>query len=54
MLVQLGESKKFIEFDLDIKDDLEFYLNEVIAGVTNDEKFNIDTYSTFKLLFYHF
>ena len=54
MLVQLDESKKFIELDLDIKDNFEFYLNEVIAGVTNDEKFNIDTYSIFKLSFYHF
>lgn len=54
MLVQLDESKKFIELDLDIKDNFEFYLNEVIAGVTNDEKFNIVTYSIFKLLFYHF
>ena len=48
-----NETKKIIDFDLDINDDFEFYLNEVIAGLT-DDKFDINTNSTFKLLFYHF
>ena len=50
---QQNETKKFIDFDLDINDDFEFYMNEVIAGVT-DDRFDIDTHSTSKFLFYHF
>ena len=42
MNVQQGQTKKFIDFYLDINDDFEFYLNEVIAGMT-DDKFDIDT-----------
>ena len=45
MDAQQDETKKFIDFDLDMIDDFEFYLNEVIACVT-DDKFDIDTYST--------
>ena len=53
MHAQQDKTRKIIDFDLGINDDLEFYLNEVIVGVT-DDKFGIDTYSTFKFLFYHF
>ena len=44
MHAQQNETKKFINFDLDINDDFEFYLDEVMAGVT-DDKFDIDTHS---------
>ena len=50
---QQGETKKLLDFDLDNNDDFEFYLNEIIAGVTDDE-YDIDTHSTSKFLFYHF
>ena len=52
MNAQQDETKKIIYFDWDINDDFEFYLNEVIAGVT-DDKFDIDTHSTSKFLSYH-
>ena len=39
--------------NLDINYDFDFYLNEVIIGTT-DDKFDIDTHSTSKFLFYHF
>lgn len=42
MNAQQGQTKKFIDFYLDINDGFEFYLNEVIAGMT-DDKFDIDT-----------
>ena len=50
---QQDETKKFIDFDLDSHDDFEFYLNEVIAGVT-DKRSDIDTHSTSRFLFYYF
>ena len=53
MHAQQDETKKVIDFDSDINDDFEFYLNEVIASVT-DGKFDIDTHSTSTFLFYHF
>ena len=53
MHAQQDETKKFIDFDLYINNDFEFYFNEVIVGVT-DDKFDIDTHSTSKFLFYHF
>ena len=34
------KTKKFVDFDLDINNDFDFYLNEMIAGV-NDDKFDI-------------
>ena len=43
MNAQQDKTKKRIDFDLDIKNDLEFYLNKVIAGVT-DDKFDTDTH----------
>ena len=53
MHAQHDKTKKIIDFDLDINDDFEFYLNEVIASVT-DDKFDIDTHRTSAFLFYHF
>ena len=52
MLAQQNERKKFVDFNLDINADFDFYLNEVIIG-TSDDKFDIDTHSTSKFLFYH-
>ena len=53
MHAQQDETKKVLDFDLDINDDFEFYLNEIIAGVTDDE-YDIDAHNTFKFLSYHF
>ena len=53
MHVQEHETKKLMEFELDIADHFEFYLNEIISGIT-DNKFDMDMHSTFKFLFYHF
>ena len=53
MIAQQDETKKFVDFNLDINDDFHLYLNEVIIGTT-DDKFDIDTHSTSKFLFYHF
>ena len=50
---QQDETKKIMDFELDISDDFEFYLNEIIAGIT-DDKFDMDMHSTSKFLFYHF
>ena len=46
---QQDETETFIDFDLDTNDDFEFYLNEVISGVT-DDRFDIDAHRTFKFL----
>ena len=35
MIAQQHETKKIVDFNLDINDDFDFYLNEVIIG-TND------------------
>ena len=40
-------------YKIDLTDDFEFYLNEIIAPITND-KDDMDTNSTSKFLFYHF
>ena len=53
MNAQQGEATKFVDFDLDINNNFEFYLDEVIASVT-DDKFDIDAHSTSKFLFHHF
>ena len=42
-----------MDFELDISDDFEFYLNETIAGIT-DDKLDMDMHRTSKFLFYHF
>ena len=53
MIAQEDETKKFVDFNLDINDDFDFYLNEVIIG-TADDKFDIDAHSTSKFLFHYF
>ena len=53
MDAQQGETKKVMDFELDILDNFEFYLNEIIASIT-DNKFYVDTHSTSKFIFYHF
>ena len=53
MIAQEDETKKFVHFNLDINDDFDFYFNEVIIG-TADNKFDIDTHSTSRILFYNF
>ena len=45
MIAKQDETKKFVDFNLDINDDFHLYLNEVIIGTT-DDKFDIDTHST--------
>ena len=52
MHAQQNETKKLMDFELEISDDFEFYLNEVIVGIT-DEKFDMDMHSISKFLFYH-
>ena len=42
-----------MDFELDISNNFEFYLSEIIAGIT-DSKFDMDMHSTSKFLFYHF
>ena len=53
MHAQQNETKKLMDFELDISDDFKFYLNEIIAGIT-DDKFDMDMHSTSKFLLYHF
>ena len=53
MIAQQDETKKFVNFNLDIINDFDIYLNEFITGWT-DDKFDIDTHSTSKVLFCHF
>ena len=53
MHAQQDKTKKLMDFELDICDNFEFYLNEIIAGIT-DNKIDMDTHSTSKFLFYHF
>ena len=36
MIAQQDETKKLVRFNLDIKDDFDFYLNEEIIGTTDD------------------
>ena len=38
---QQDETKKFMDFELDILDNSEFYLNEIIANIT-DNKFDLN------------
>ena len=47
------KQKKLMYYKIDLTDDFEFYLNEIIAPITND-KDDMDTNSTSKFLFYHF
>ena len=45
MHAQQDETKKLMDFELDISCDFEFYLNEIIAGIT-DNKFDMNMHST--------
>ena len=47
------ETKKLMDFSLDISDDFQFFLNEIIASIT-DNKFDVDMHITFKFRFYHY
>ena len=53
MHAQQDETKNLIDFELDISDDSEFYLNEITAGIT-DNKFDMVMHSAYTFLFYHF
>ena len=53
MHAQQDETKKLMDFELGSSDNFEFYLNEIIAGII-DNKFDMDMYSTYRFLFYHF
>ena len=53
MHAQQDETKKLMDFELDISENFEFYLNEIIAGIT-DNKFDMDMHSTSKFLFHDF
>ena len=45
MHAQQDETKRLMDFELDISDDFEFYQNEIVTDIT-DNKFNMDMYST--------
>ena len=53
LLAQQDETKRLMDYKIDLTDDFDFYLNEIIAPITND-KDDLDTNSTSKFLFYHF
>ena len=42
-----------MDYEIDLSDDFDFYLNEIIAPITNDKDV-MNTHSTSKFLFYHF
>lgn len=42
-----------MDFELDVSDDFEFYLNETVAGIT-DNKFDMYMHCTSNFLFYLF
>ena len=53
MYAQQDETRKIIDFGLDINNDFELHLNELFADVT-DDRFDIDKQSTFKKIFLSF
>ena len=53
LLAQQDETKKLMDYEIDLSDNFDFYLNEIIAPITNDKN-DMDTHSTSKFLFYHF
>ena len=53
MYAQQDETKKIIDFGLDINNDFELHLNELFADVT-DDRFDINKQSTSKKFFYRF
>ena len=50
---QEGVSKKFLNLDIKLSGDLEYYVKEILDGVT-DDKFDVNLNSTSKFLFYCF
>ena len=52
MHAQQDENKKLMDFEFDISDNFELYLNKIIAGITKD-KFDMDMHTMSKFLFYH-
>ena len=46
-------SKKFLNLDINLSGDLEYYIREILDRVT-DDKFDVHINSTSKFLFYHF
>ena len=53
LLAQQDKTEKIMDYEIDLSDDFDFYLNEIIAPFTND-KDDMDNNSTPKFLFYHF
>ena len=51
MIVQQDEEKKFLDFEIDINDDIEFYLNKVISG-TIDDKFDMQIFTQTSGIFF--
>ena len=47
------KQKKLMDYEIDLSDNFDFYLNKIIALTTND-KDDMDTLSTYKFLFGHF
>ena len=48
---QNGKTKNNMDYEIDLSDNFDFYLNEIIAHITND-KDDMDTHSTPKFSFY--
>ena len=46
-------SKKFLNLNINLSGDLEYYIREILDGVT-DDKFDVHINSTLKFLFYYF
>ena len=53
LFAQQNETKKLMDYEIDLSDNFDFYLNELIAPITNN-KDDVDTHSTSKFLLYHF
>ena len=53
ILAQQYKPQRFMDYEINLLDNFDFYLNEIIAPITND-KDDMDTHNTSKLLFYHF
>ena len=51
--VQEDVTKKLLKVNVDINDDFEYYVREVLDGTTN-HRYDMNTKSTSKFLFYHF
>ena len=53
LLAQHDKTKTLIDYEIDLSDNFDFYLNEIIASITINRN-DMDTHSTSKSLFYHF